>query len=277
MPRKGSARHKMSSTTCKVLRREIIKTLRWSTFSLFLLSLIFLATSASQASEPPKTTTSSTVPISTFEAHYIARAKGMPFKGKAIRKLKFENGVYKFSMKAKSLFTSITEHAEFNWNNVQQCALRPTRYDYQRKGLSKDRHRSIRFNWEKRKAVYQDKKRESVFSWQGELNDKLTEHLVVRCHLMAGERKFTIQIADRDVIKEHEFIVTAEEIIETGIGKVNTLKLERTRQIDDRRSTIFWLAPELDYLLVKLEQVKRERNNLDKIEQSFVITLKKLK
>ncbi|MBV1880834.1 MAG: DUF3108 domain-containing protein [Pseudomonadales bacterium] len=253
-----------------------------SHFTSFLLAgffTIFSTTviSADSVADTTDNETNSLSPIPPFQAHYIARAKGIPFKGKAVRTLRLEKDIYRFSMQAKSMFTSINEQSDFSWFDTQKCTIRPSRYNYQRKGLSKDRNRTTLFNWEKREAVYQDKELESRFTWQGELTDKLSEHLAVRCHLKAGHKSFSIQIADRDIIKEHHFTVTAEENIETGIGTIKALKLERTRKSEDRRSTTLWLAPELDYLLIRLEQEKRERNNPDKVEQSFVITLKKLK
>lgn len=243
---------------------------------LFLSSPVSLASDTSSPLVAEKPTFTSTP--STFEAHYIARAKGVPFKGKAVWKLTNENGTYEFSMEAKSLFTSMTEHSEFKLaqNSSAPCALRPTRYHYSRDGFGKDRSRSIHFDWTKREATFQNKTQETVLTWEGELTDKLSEHIAVRCHLMAGKTQFSVIVADRGIIKEHQFIVTATEMVDTGIGKIKALKLERTRESGDRRSTTLWIAPELDYLLVKLEQEKRERDNLDEIEKSFAITLKKL-
>ena len=63
------------------------------------------------------------------------------------------------------------------------------------------------------------------------------------------------QIADRNRLREYEFQITGEEIIETPIGKFNTVKATRIRRDSDRITT-FWMAPEYDFLLIRLKQIE---------------------
>ena len=63
------------------------------------------------------------------------------------------------------------------------------------------------------------------------------------------------QIADRNRLREYEFEITGEEIIETPIGKFNTVRATRIRRDSDRITT-FWMAPEYDFLLIRLKQIK---------------------
>ena len=52
--------------------------------------------------------------------------------------------------------------------------------------------------------------------------------------------------------KNYIFEVVGEEEIDTKLGKLKTLKLVRKREDSDRES-IFWSAPEMHYLPVKIE------------------------
>ena len=251
------------------------------------------------ATAPPSTSVNSStaaITITPFEAHYTARATGIPFSGKVVRKLKFiGDNTYLYSMKAKSFFTTIKESSEFTWiagktasdheetgqptstNASAACLLTPNKYRYSRKGIGKDRYRAINFNWSLHKANYINQKEHSFISLQNGITDRLSEHLAIQCHLKAGHTDFKLGIIHRGDTRQHHFMVTGTEIIDTGIGKVKALKVERARQTKDRRSTTFWLAPELDYMLVKLKQEKRSAKDFEKIEQTLTFTLKKLK
>ena len=46
-----------------------------------------------------------------------------------------------------------------------------------------------------------------------------------------------------------------EEVLDTPLGKLNTVKLERIRSATSSRSTIIWLAPDWQFLVARIEQV----------------------
>ena len=64
-------------------------------------------------------------------------------------------------------------------------------------------------------------------------------------------------IADDGKLKHYEFQVIGEEALETPIGTINTIKTTRINDKHDRK-TIFWLAPEFEFLLVKFRQQDAE-------------------
>jgi len=57
-----------------------------------------------------------------------------------------------------------------------------------------------------------------------------------------------------DEVDNYRFHVIAEEAITTGLGTFDTLKIEQKK--GNNRSTWLWLAPELDYQLIKAEIVR---------------------
>ena len=56
----------------------------------------------------------------------------------------------------------------------------------------------------------------------------------------------------------------ANEVLETAIGPLNTVKLQRIRE-DEKRQTVMWLATDWDYLAVKLEQIENGDSHQMKI------------
>ncbi len=67
------------------------------------------------------------------------------------------------------------------------------------------------------------------------------------------DSEFTI--VDKQSLKQYLFKVIGNEEIETDIGKYNTVMVNRTRA-GSSRSTTLWLAKELFYLPIKIQQKK---------------------
>ena len=58
----------------------------------------------------------------------------------------------------------------------------------------------------------------------------------------------------RGKTKQYDYRVVAEEVLETAIGPLNVVKVEKITEGDDDRQITVWLATDWDYLIVKLQQ-----------------------
>ena len=75
--------------------------------------------------------------------------------------------------------------------------------------------------------------------------------------------EFHYQVLDEDGFYDHLYQITTQEILDTPLGKLNTVKIERIRENDSRRRTTVWLASDWDYLLVRLEQISGSSNETE--------------
>lgn len=131
--------------------------------------------------------------------------------------------------------------------------LRPLSYTMQQTGR-RERREQLRFNWAE--SVVQS----TEHGWRIEdvpagLLDELGAQVVLITDLQNGQRgELSYQVADDGEIKTYRFQVgEAPESVDTGLGRYESLKVERIREDSDRQ-TAFWSAPELDYWPVKVEQ-----------------------
>ena len=85
------------------------------------------------------------------------------------------------------------------------------------------------------------------------VQDKLSYQIQLQKDLIEGRNNLKYAIADGGQMKEYRFEIVAEERLDTPMGEVDTVKVMRSRD-DDDRVTYAWLAPKWDYLLVRLEQ-----------------------
>ena len=60
-------------------------------------------------------------------------------------------------------------------------------------------------------------------------------------------------------LKDYSFAIAGEEVLNTALGKLKTVRLQR---IGDRRDTTVWCAPQLSYLPVRLEQQDTDGSEL---------------
>jgi hypothetical protein len=62
-------------------------------------------------------------------------------------------------------------------------------------------------------------------------------------------------LADEDALKTYEYALEGEERTSTPLGELTTLRYRQQRQ-GSSRSTALWVAPQLKYLPVRIEQVR---------------------
>jgi hypothetical protein len=208
--------------------------------------LVFPAAVYSQHQEAP----------SSFTAEYVAKYGG--FRASAERWLTKDNAgnfVLHSSMKLKLLgqtLSEIRETSDFTLNDETGQA-KPVFYEFNQTGVGK-RNRQITFDWEQRNSTIQIENQEINIPLEGNETDNLSAYVEIRRQLMAGNKDITFPGIYKGELEEIHYQVTGEELIESLPGTFNTLRLERIRKPDSDRSTVIWLAPEWDYLLVKLIQ-----------------------
>ena len=84
-----------------------------------------------------------------------------------------------------------------------------------------------------------------------DLLDKLVYQAALMHDLGVGKTELIYRIADRGREKLYQPVFADEEVIKTKAGRFNTIKIVRQRA-NDKRRTIFWCAPELGYLPVRI-------------------------
>ncbi|MDO8343754.1 MAG: DUF3108 domain-containing protein [Cellvibrio sp.] len=198
-------------------------------------------------------TTAADVP-KTFDNQYKAKLYGFNITV-TNRLTKTADNQYDLLFKAESFIGSITEKSKMQWNPVQQT-ISPLHYSYARRGLGKDRTAELSFDWKNKNVTNNVQKT----SWQMDITqkvqDKLSYQIQMQQDLLNGQKNFTYQIADGGRLKEYKFTTVGEEMLDTPLGKVNTIKVKRSRENDDR-VTYAWLAKDWNYLLVRLQQEEK--------------------
>lgn len=171
------------------------------------------------------------------------------------RLTKTTNNQYDLLFKFDSMIGTITETSQMQWDQAKQT-IKPLHYVYKRRGLGKDRDADLTFDWNKKTVINKVQQTNWKMDIAQRVQDKLSYQIQLQQDLINGQTNFSYQIADGGHLKEYKFITLGEEVLETPLGKVNTVKVKRSRD-NDKRVTYAWLAKDWNYLLVRLQQEEK--------------------
>lgn len=213
-------------------------------FRTWIISAVFLFSNLAIADSKPKV----------FDNEYKTKLYGFNIVV-TNRLTQLNDNEYQLLFKFDSMLGSITETSKMLWNNEKNTVV-PQHYVYKRRGLGKDRDADLRFDWNKKVVANHVQKSQWQMDIVEKVQDKLSYQLQLQQDFISGKEKFSYKIADGGHLKEYKFEKVGEEILETPLGKVNAVKVKRSRD-NDERITYAWLAKDWNYLLVRLQQEEK--------------------
>lgn len=194
--------------------------------------------------------------ISPFTAHYKANIKG--FAVKATRELKaVDDQQLALRFSAQSWAAKIDESSVFSYENTQ---IKPISYLYKQSAFGKKRHYSSLFDYAAQSISSSNKDTISTVPFpKQQVLDKLSYQLQLQLDLLHGKSEFLYTIVDKGNLKEYHFKVIGEEILNTPLGDLNTIKVMRKSH---HKTAYIWFAKDWNYLLVQLKQYEDDKQKL---------------
>jgi len=90
-----------------------------------------------------------------------------------------------------------------------------------------------------------------------QVRDDGSVHLGLMVDLLAGRTPRTVELIDKNAVREYEFTRGGEATIDTPMGAVRTVVFKSQKQ-HSPRITSFWCAPDRGYIPMKVQQKKGE-------------------
>lgn len=129
----------------------------------------------------------------------------------------------------------------------------PLSYEFRQSNSEEKKQTLLEFDWKAGKVWTLSE----GTRWSQAINpgthDKLSQQLALRLELSAGAKTASYPVADGGRIKTYHYKVVANEFINLPYGRLKCLKVRRSKENHPPDYTI-WIAPELDYLPVKIER-----------------------
>ncbi len=218
-------------------------------------SLIFLASASLHAQD-----------LSEYVVYYEASTNGIGGEGER-RLERQQDGRYllRNNMTAEVLGQAIANLQQSVYFELDGTHVRPLNYSYDLSGVSSELQ-TVAYDWETGLA----QSREDDSQWQIELVpntlDQLSHQLAMRLQLGSSDGyrdEYSFTLIDGGELEEHRYRFLGEEVLQTAMGRLNSVKLERIRENSDR-TTVVWFATDWEYLLARIEQRNgRMRIDLD--------------
>lgn len=192
-----------------------------------------------------------------FSAEYRIYVNKIPTPIKADLVLEPASGEDRYHMRfeAHSWLLNNREESWFRWND---CAPRTDRYTHEFKGFGKHRYHDTDFNWEQGRAVSESDSGDESFPIPDQALDELSMLLRARCVFASGDKEYDATSVYGDDLRHHHFVVIDRETIDTPMGELDTLVVEKKRDQDEdeQRRTLFWVAPKVGYMVVKARHIE---------------------
>lgn len=220
-----------------------LKHILWILFALLLNTNSF----AQKPNTPP-------TDISFFKANYDAVING--FAVSAYREYKpVDNGFYTLNFTASSWLASLNESAQFRWENNR---IRPQQFTTKRNITGTVKQSQLNFNHDKKIITRTTKKQQEDIRYLERALDRLSFQLQLQQDLLSNKHDVTYNIVHKNRFKKNQFEIIGKETLTTKAGKFDTLKIKVVRE-KKRRVTFIWVAPDWQYLFIKLVQLKGDK------------------
>lgn len=172
-------------------------------------------------------------------------------KGTATRTLKQSGSTWQYDTNASVAgIANASQHATFNIKNNQVIPVNAST-TYKVFGIG----RTHKISFQGKQAISTYKGKSVTLSMPKQAYDDLTLEAQIRQELLNDKFSGSYQMVKKDSIEPLRFTKTASQKITVPVGTFDVVRVDRVHQ-DKNRQTSFWLAPSLNYLPVKVSQIK---------------------
>ena len=220
---------------------------------LFLSALFTLDTSSSSLSE--------------YEIDYKAQYNGLDVKATYTLKHEGDNKFVEYSS-VKNILGEITEISEFQLINGEQ--IRSEKFKSKRTLIGNKRLESSSFDWDKKLAIYTKDNTTKSFGIKKKIYDPVSAKVQLRLDIKSNKNSYVYDVLTKGKIKRYEYEVLGNDLIETASGNLDTVKVKRIHEDKKKRQTVFWLARDWDFVLVKLNHRDKKETYSIEILRGFV-------
>ena len=173
-----------------------------------------------------------------------------------VEMVKLENGHWKLN----SLLDggSIVKREESEIFELVENQIKPINYDFNQRILFRRYKASADFNWDKKEVKFIENKDKGILTLSENVLGPSSASLQLRLDFREFDRDeipdtISYVVYWKGTIKNRTYEVKKDkESIETPLGTYEAFKVSRQFKEGSERSQVFWLAPDLDFSVIKI-------------------------
>lgn len=144
---------------------------------------------------------------------------------------------------------------------IREGAIRPGQYERLLDTGRKSDHMQLQFDWSTGQVQARHNADQVTLPLAPGVVDPLSLQLVVMADLQRGRTPSQYSLLDRNEIKTYQIRNRGQETLDTPLGELNTILINQYTP-GKTRMTTFWVAPDLQYLPVRIMQEKKGKEDL---------------
>ncbi len=151
------------------------------------------------------------------------------------------------------------EYVEGHFKGSQ---FRPLRYVHELKWMGPNQDSSALFDWNSGTVEVTTDGQTLSFDLVEDALDPMSMQLEIRRRLAAGETRLEITLVEEDELEAQTFRALTPERLETSLGCLDTLPVEKVR-VGSTRFTRFWHAKAFGFIPVRMEHGKTDGDQME--------------
>jgi hypothetical protein len=198
-----------------------------------------------------------------FEAHFQVSRNNLLLGTMDIQLSLDAQGDYRYTGYTKpvgivGLIISDEVH-EASQGHYKYNRITPNHYDYLQDNGKRKKQTELDFDWSDGQVWTDSEGKRWAQPLVADTHDKYSQQLALRLDLAKGAREASYPVADGGKIKTYHYRVVGEDNINLPYGRLKCMRVRRSKESDPPDYTI-WVAPELDYMPVKIERQRSSGN-----------------
>ena len=178
------------------------------------------------------------------------------------------NGRYDFTSRTRGsgglaavLGVSIDERSIIRWNEGRPETVA---YSLSQKVGWKDKARSLEVDAAAGRITSIDKGQQIALPYKAGVLDRHAVSIALMQDLAAGRQgELDYAVAERNAVRQQRFRTAGSERVQTPMGAVDAVRVDRVRDSGDGRSTQFWLSARHNFVPVRMLQKEPDGESIE--------------
>jgi hypothetical protein len=203
-----------------------------------------------------------------YTARYEVLRNGERLGEATIRFVALPNGRYDFTSSTRGsnglaamLGVSIDERSILRWQDGRPETVA---YSHSQKVGWKDKHSSLKVDAAARSVTSTFKGKEMALPYAAGVLDRHAVSIALMQDLAAGrEGDLDYTVAERNAVQQQRFRTAGNASVQTPMGTIDAVRVDRVRDSGDGRSTQFWLSARHNYVPVRMLQKEPDGESIE--------------
>jgi hypothetical protein len=140
---------------------------------------------------------------------------------------------------------------------IDATGTRPIEWQLDDGKSSKDGDGELHFDWSRNTVTGTVEGEPVNLTAEPGTQDRSSIQIAVTTALLRGVEPGTVALIDDNRIKHYVYTKKEQAVVDSALGQLDTVIYESTRAGGSSRTSRFWMAPSLEYLPVRAEQIRK--------------------